>query len=97
MDEFSADPDYPIEALNGKSHTGSSIFNPVIDRHLTMAGDRNVKDIKAGDEILDNYLAFCGSEEEWEEDIINLKAMCKGKVVDGSVTDYEEYYSSNGP
>jgi hypothetical protein len=46
------------------------------------------------DEILDNYIAFVGSIEEWEEDIEDLQAMCTGEIIEGSVTDYEEYYGS---
>ena len=91
LDEFSANPEEPVEALDGRSHTGTSIFNPVIDRHLLMVGDMNIKDIKKGDEILDNYIAFVGSIEEWEEDIEGLQAMCKGEIIEGSVTDYEEF------
>ena len=93
VDEFSADLDEPIEGLNGKSHTGTSIFNPVIDRHLlSHVGDLSIEGIDAGEEILDNYLAFVGSEEDWEEDIRGLRRMCKGMRVEGSVTDYEDYY-----
>lgn len=92
-DEFSADPDYPIEALNGKSHAGTSIYNPVVDRHLYRGGDLSLdEEIDAGEEILDNYLAFVGSEDEWEEDIEFLRDMCNGKNAKGSVTDYEERF-----
>lgn len=56
-DEFSAKLDEPADALNGRSHTGTSVFNPVIDRQLFLAGgDVSIRDIKAGEEILDNYL-----------------------------------------
>lgn len=91
-DEFSADPDEPIELLNGKSHTGTSIFNPVIDRHLSHSGDMSLEDIEEGDEILDNYLAFVGSEEEWEEDIEHLRSVCRGKLTEGTVNEYEDWY-----
>ena len=94
-DEFSVDRDEPIEALTGKSHTGTSIYNPIIDRHLLNIGDMSVEDIEAGDEILDNYLAFVGSEDEWEEDVENLRAMCSGLRTEGSVNEYEDYYAGN--
>lgn len=90
VDEFTADPDEPIEALTGKSHTGTSIFNPVIDRHLYHVGDMSIEEIDAGEEVLDNYLAFVGSTQEWKEDIYDLRRMCKGKTIKGSVTEYEE-------
>lgn len=92
IDEFSADRDEPIEALTGKSHTGTSVYNPVIDRHLLHMGDMSLDDIEAGDEILDNYLAFVGSMEEWEEDIDNLRDMCSGYLTEDSVEEYEKYY-----
>jgi len=95
VDEFTADLDEPDEALTGKSHTGTSIYNPVIDRHLNHIGDMSIEDIEAGEEILDNYLAFVGSVEEWEEEINHLRAMCKGKRVQGSVNEYEDFYEKD--
>lgn len=91
-DEFTADPRIPIESLNGKSHTGTSIFNPVIDRHLLHVGDVTLEEIDEGEEILDNYLAFIGSGEDWDIEIMELRNMCSGKVIEMSVTDYEHYY-----
>lgn len=93
VDEFTADPNVPIEALNGRlHHTGGCIFDPVIDRHLFRMGDVSNKDIKAGDEILENYLAFIGSEDYWAEATGDLRKQCSGEVTDGSVTEYEHYF-----
>jgi len=90
VDEFSVDPDKPIEALSGKSHAGrASIFDPVIDRHLIGTMETTVKDIKAGDEILDNYLAFIGSEGFWADDVMDLRKQCSGEATEWSVTGYE--------
>lgn len=91
-DEFSVDLSAPTEAFNGMSHTGTSVFNPVIDRHLFFSGDMCVRDIKAGGEILDNYLAFVGGEEAWEHDVTDLRQQCSGQATEGSVTEYEDYY-----
>lgn len=54
--EFSSNLDAPTDDLDGRSHTGTSVFNPVVDRHLFFGGDESLRDIKAGEEILDNYL-----------------------------------------
>ena len=95
--EFSVDLDTPMEAaINGKSHTGTSLFNPVIDRHLFFSGDVTVRDIQAGEELLDNYLAFIGGEEAWAHDVNDLRNQCLGQSTEGSVTEYENYVKKEG-
>ena len=94
-DEFSVDLNAPEESINGKSHSGTSVFNPFIDRHLFFAGDESTRDIKAGEEILDNYLAFTGGAEYWAQDVLDIQKQCSGEVTEGSVTDYEELYSTS--
>jgi SET domain-containing protein len=89
FDESTANTDVMPDELSGKSHQGTSTFNPVVDRHLTHFSDRTIRDIKAGEEILDNYLAFISSEEYWAEDIINMRNQCSG-VAFGEVTKYEQ-------
>jgi hypothetical protein len=42
--------------LSGKSHQGTSIFNPAADRHLTHTGSMSIGDIMVSDEILANNL-----------------------------------------
>jgi len=86
-DEFGVDLKAPAE--EGKSHTGTSVFNPVIDRHLFFSGDSSIRDIKAGEEILDNYLVFIGGEEAWEYDVMQLRQQCSGEDTKLSVTEYE--------
>jgi hypothetical protein len=56
--EFTANLHVIPKELNGKSHTGTSAFAPVIDRTLYYSADTSIHVINAGDEILDNYLAF---------------------------------------
>lgn len=96
LDEFSVGLKSPMsQDLSGRSHVGTSVFNPVIDRHLFFSGDTTIRDIDAGEEVLDNYLAFIGSDKCWEEDVMDLRQQCSGQTTEGSVTDYEKYYDKD--
>jgi hypothetical protein len=69
-----------------------SAYNPVMDRNMRgimCSVSRALRDIKAGEEILDNYLAFVGSEDDWEEDIRSLRNQCTGTGI-GEVLEYEK-------
>ena len=88
FDEFSADPDSLDYVSAGRSHKGTSTFNPVVDRHLRFQPDVSLREIKAGEEILDNYLDFVGLPEYWTKDVMDLRALCSGQAV-GQVTNYE--------
>lgn len=88
FDEFTADVHMLDDAVNGKSHTGTTTFKPVIDRHLLYMADHSLRDIQAGEEILDNYLNFVGYEEDWEPSVTHLRALCSGEDV-GEVTTYQ--------
>lgn len=94
-DEFSVDLNAPDKSINGMSHSETFVFNPVNDRHLFFSGDESIRDIKAGEEILDNYLAFIGGTEYWELAVTDLRKQCSGEVTEGSVADYEELYGTN--
>jgi hypothetical protein len=89
FDESTVNTGVMPHELSGKSHQGTSIFNPVVDRHLIHFGDRTIRDIKAGEEILDNYLDFFSVEKYWAEDVINLRNQCSGLAF-GEVTEYEQ-------
>jgi hypothetical protein len=65
-----------------------SKFSPMIDRHLLHSSVKALRDIKAGDEILDNYLAFTSEEESWAQDVTDLRKLCAGAA--GEVTNYEK-------
>lgn len=93
FDEFTADPDLLCDAINGKSHEGTTTFNPVVDRHLRYQADHSLRDIKAGEEVLDNYLAFVGIAEDWKNDVQQMRKVCAGQEV-GEVTSYETDASS---
>ena len=89
FDEFTANTDVMPHELSGKNHRGTSIFNPVVDRHLIHFDDKTITGIQAGEEILDNYLDFISAEEYWAEDIINLRNQCSGIAL-GEVSEYEQ-------
>lgn len=94
VNEFTADENaIPEDFLGGLSHFESeTVYNPVIDRHLRHfmgGGIQTLREIKAGEEVLDNYLDFTGSDGEWKGDLFELRAMCSGQGI-GSVTNYEE-------
>lgn len=91
VDEFSADKDHFVESLTGKRHTGTTIYNPAVDRSLLFDVDCSIRDIHAGEELLTNYLDFVGSGKDWAEDVQDLRDTCSGKVTLGSITEYEQY------
>jgi hypothetical protein len=71
-----------------------SIYSPAVDRLFPdwRCGDTILvlRDIEPGDELLDNYLPFAGTESgnDWEENLSELKRICSENGV-GSVTEYE--------
>jgi len=49
-----------------------------------------LRDIEAGEEVLDNYLVHGGETVAgWDEEILALRSMCTGGL-HGTVTKYEE-------
>mmetsp|Transcript_37508 Transcript_37508/g.54881 ORF Transcript_37508/g.54881 Transcript_37508/m.54881 type:complete len:283 (-) Transcript_37508:293-1141(-) len=66
-------------------------YNLAVARHLPHSqnsGTFALRDIKAGEEILNNYLDFTTDEENWKDDVRDLRNQCLGKGV-GSITDVE--------
>ena len=92
FDEFTARLDILDDEVSGRSHTKTTTFNPVVDRHLHFQADHSLRDIRVGEEILANYLAFTGNEEDWAKDVLDLRALCSGQAV-GDVIDYESHHS----
>lgn len=84
FDEFTADPKIMSAEVDGKR---KSKFSPMLDRHLFHNACQAIDDILAGDEILDNYLAFTSDEDDWEGDIAALRSQCSGAA--GEVLEYE--------
>lgn len=89
LDEFTVDEEtaQPGE-LNGKSHAGTSKWNPVIDRHLGSDAEQAIRNVAAGEELLDNYIALMWSDDDWAEDVEDLREQCSGEAV-GVVSEYE--------
>jgi hypothetical protein len=88
LHEFSADVNSMPFELDLDQATVA--YNPVEDRHhrLQLSGnDITLRDIVAGEEVLDNYLFFIGHSTDWEEDILSLQAQCTGAA--GEITEYE--------
>lgn len=88
IDELTADVNILPDSLNGRRHTQTSTFNPVLDRHLGHTAEQSLRDIKAGEEILDNYLAFVGDKKYWASFVQHLRDLCSGNTI-GIVTGYE--------
>jgi hypothetical protein len=69
-------------------------YSPVADRLYPDWGcgdtTRVLRDVEAGEELLDNYLPFGGTENgtDWEDNLAELKQLCSGNGV-GSVVQYE--------
>ena len=75
-------------------HLDSVAFNPFAERHFPMwdcAGFVAHQDIEKGEEILDNYIIFGGTDwEEFESNLAALKTLCSGGI--GKVFEYEEQW-----
>jgi len=84
FNEFTANTEVMPENVRGKK---SSKFSPVIDRHLFHHSIQAIKDMSAGDEILDNYIVFTSDEEDWAADVVALRNECSGAA--GEVLRYE--------
>jgi hypothetical protein len=84
----------PAELENYSTET--HVYNPFIDRNnmrIITAGDKTLFDIKAGSELVDNYLRYL-HEGNWKSGVLDYRAQCiaSGK---GVVTGYEERKSSS--
>jgi hypothetical protein len=70
------------------------LYNPFLDRIYPCPGcdgnTRALRDIREGEEVLDNYLVFGGIQSgvDWESNLQELKSMCAGGI--GSIMAYEE-------
>jgi hypothetical protein len=80
IDEFTADVNVLPDSLNCRVHAQTSTFNPVLDRHLWHTAEHTLRDIKAGEEILDNHLAFVGDEKYWASFVQHLRDLCSGNT-----------------
>jgi hypothetical protein len=67
---------------------GVAPYNPHIDRNLRrdQSVSQNSKPVKAGEELLENYLSF-GGEEKFMDDMIELRKECSGGL--GFIEEYQ--------
>ena len=59
-----------------------STFDPVADRNLhslASGPDSTSRDVKAGEELFQNYLYFISSAKFWKEEVLDLQAQCRGE------------------
>jgi hypothetical protein len=87
--ELDADPHQMVEDLR-KSPFETYIFSPFYDRNVLLfinSLDKLQRDVKAGEELLDNYLGYL-HEENWEWGVANYKKQCLMQGT-GVVSDYE--------
>ncbi len=64
------------------------VYDPVLYRHSAHLLERTTRDIKAGEEILSNYLWYTDDEDHWWDWVTNLRKICNGEGL-GSVTQLE--------
>ena len=60
----------------------ASIFDPVSDRHLHSLAtgyDSTSRDVKAGEELFQNYFYFISWAKGWKEEVLDLQAQCRGE------------------
>ncbi|GKY96752.1 hypothetical protein MPSEU_000634600 [Mayamaea pseudoterrestris] len=86
--EMNADPAKPPDDFED-SPFESAFYNPFVDRNifLNMNGaDTTVRDVEAGEELLDNYLRYL-HEDNWRWGVESFRRQCEGQA--GVITDYE--------
>ena len=77
---------------NDAEEEDSNIFNPFWERHSSIeecTSLATLRDIEAGEELLDNYIFYGGPNGEYfDENLAELKQLCSGGT--GMVLEYEE-------
>jgi hypothetical protein len=85
--EDSADPDLmPDELLLFPLETSSPVFARNYFMGTNLGSTR--RDIRAGEEILDNFLHYY-MEENWKRGVLDLRSQCSSSQSLGSVSSYE--------
>ena len=88
--EMNANPEeMPDELMNNPAET--AFYNPFFDRNHLMNMHSYVfalRDIQAGEEILDNYLSYL-SVDNWESGLADYRAQCAKEGV-GAINRYED-------
>ena len=76
--EFSVDPNQFLGSDFRADPTRSEFFNPSLDRQhwiVMSASDSFLVDVQAGQEVLDNYMAYL-QEHQWTAGIRRYQNMC---------------------
>lgn len=87
--EMTADPKTPPEDFED-SPFESAFSDPFVDRNIYLymnGADRTLRDVEAGEELLDNYLRYLHADN-WEWGINSYRRQCEGQA--GVITDYEQ-------
>jgi hypothetical protein len=88
--ELTAPDTMPAEILDDPFE--NAVYSPFLDRnHMMYVNgllDTTLKDVRAGDEVLDNYLAYL-NEQNWKDGISDYRAQCKFEQV-GAIGSYEK-------
>mmetsp|Transcript_20100 Transcript_20100/g.57678 ORF Transcript_20100/g.57678 Transcript_20100/m.57678 type:complete len:976 (+) Transcript_20100:148-3075(+) len=74
------------------SASRGSIFNPLADRNclLFVAGNYEAKRvISSGNELYQNYIYFITDPSAWVEEVMSIKAQCKGEILSNTVKGAE--------
>lgn len=91
LSQATADPKtIPREIIEIYGERGV-LYNPASDRQVQFYDRATpLRDIKQGEELLDNYLAHSGkSVGYWAANVAELRKECEGGA--GVVREYEEY------
>ena len=88
--EKTADPKkMPDELMNSESE--SYFYNPFADRNHWLrlhAFETPIRDVEAGEEMLDNYLSYLAMDN-WESGLTDYRTQCEGQGV-GAINRYED-------
>ncbi|KAL3804429.1 hypothetical protein HJC23_011357 [Cyclotella cryptica] len=82
--------DLSLEEIPEDHDCTAKPYSPIQERHLRQilsAGDVALREIKAGEEILVNYVMFA-NPDEWADEVRRLRDQCAGSAV-GEVSEYE--------
>jgi hypothetical protein len=77
--------DIPIEYVDH-----SEPYNPARERSLLVEKLTSLKDLKAGDELADNYLSY-GGEDYFEDNVVQLRTDCARGF--GLVEEYQRWHN----
>ncbi len=75
-------------AVKEDIHDDVDVYDPVSCRHRDLSFDATTRDIKAGEEILANYLFFTDDANYWWDYVESLKKICNGEKL-GFVSQFE--------